>query len=133
MAEEIKMSIGVVYNPNPENTLEIKGRDLVTGLPKKIIVTEADTYEALTRSISEIIKESRTVLEKTEPELTSDIINQGIVLTGGGALLKNLDVLLQESLGVPVYVAEDPLNSVVNGTSILLDLNSQQDSAVNLV
>ena len=89
MAEEIKIKIGVVHNPDPSNTLEIKGRDLVSGLPKKITIDESDTFKALTRSIGEIIKESKTVLEKTEPELTSDIINQGIVLTGGGSLLVN--------------------------------------------
>lgn len=133
MGEEIKMKIGVVFNPDHNNSLEIKGRDLVTGLPKKIIITELDSYEALTKSISEITKETKAVLEKTEPELTSDIINQGIVLTGGGALLKNLDLLLQDQLGVPVYVAEDPLNSVVKGTGILLELNSSADSAVNLI
>ncbi|MGL5020889.1 MAG: rod shape-determining protein [Mycoplasmatales bacterium] len=133
MGEEIKMTIGVVYNPNPNNSIEIKGRDLVTGLPKKISISEEDTHDALSRSINELIKETKSVLEKTEPELTSDIINQGIVLTGGGALLKNIDVLLQDQLGVPVYVAEDPLNSVVKGTGILLELNNMSDSAVNLI
>ncbi|MGL5021632.1 MAG: rod shape-determining protein [Mycoplasmatales bacterium] len=133
MGEEIKMSIGVVYNPDHNNYIEIKGRDLVTGLPKKISISEEDTFDALSRSINELIKETKSVLEKTEPELTSDIINQGIVLTGGGALLKNIDILLQEQLGVPVYVAEDPLNSVVKGTGILLELNNMSDSAVNLI
>jgi len=133
MAEEIKIKIGVVHNPDSSNTLEIKGRDLVSGLPKKITIDESDTFKALTRSIGEIIKESKTVLEKTEPELTSDIINQGIVLTGGGSLLRNLDVLLEEKIGVPVYVAEDPLNSVVKGTGLLLELNNQTDSSVNLI
>ena len=97
--DEIKIKIGVVHNPDASNALEIKGRDLVSGLPKKITISEIDTYSALTRSIDEIVKESKAVLEKTEPELTSDIINQGIVLTGGGSLLRNLDVLLEEKIG----------------------------------
>ncbi len=132
MAEEIKIKIGVVNAPDKTNTLEVKGRDLVTGLPKKHVISEVDTFNALTRSIGEITKEAMAVLERTEPELTSDIINQGIVLTGGGSLLKNLDTLLQDRIGVPVYIAEDPLNSVVRGTGLLLELNSANDSDINL-
>lgn len=132
MAEDIKIRIGVVKDPDESVTMEIKGRDLVSGLPKTIMVTEVDTYEALKKSISAIVAETKVVLEQTEPELTSDIINQGIVLTGGGALLKNFDVLLADEIKVPVYVAEDPLNSVVRGTGILLELDGNPGSGVKL-
>lgn len=133
MAEQIKVELGTVQNPNPENTIEVKGRDMVTGLPKQITLSEEDTYVAMERSIAEIVRETKTVLEQTEPELASDIYNQGIILTGGGALLRNLDHLLEEELKVPVYVVEDPLNSVVKGTGILLELDADSSSSVKLI
>lgn len=132
-AETIKKEIGIVADANEENTFEIRGRDIVTGLPKTLTLNETDIEKALEKSISEIVKETKLVLERIEPELSSDIINQGIVLTGGGSLLKNLDVLLEKELNVPVYIAEDPLNSVVRGTGLLLELNDDKNSPVNLV
>ncbi len=132
MAEDIKINLGVVLNPDESNTYEIKGRDLVTGLPKTVTINECDVFDALSKSVNEIVTETKAVLEQAEPELTSDIINQGIVLTGGGALLKNFEQLLSNYLSVPVYVAEDPLNSVVRGTGILLELDSDPNSSVNL-
>lgn len=122
MAEEVKINIGVVDEPDSSITYEVRGRDLVTGLPKMIVLTEEDTCNALSPLIREVIKETKTVLENAEPELSSDIINQGIVLTGGGSLLKNFDSLLEKELNVAIYVAEDALNSVVNGTGMLLEL-----------
>ncbi len=120
-AEEVKITIGSVYEADPNNTFDVKGRDLITGLPKTITLTEEDTQKAMEHLVNEIIKEAKVVLENTAPELSSDIINQGIVLTGGGSLLGNLDKLLEKELNVAVYVAEDPLNSVVNGTGMLLE------------
>ncbi len=133
MAEQIKIELGVVLDPNPENTMEIKGRDQITGLPKQITVTEEDTFVAIERSIAEIVRETKSVLERTEPEIASDIYNQGIVLTGGGALLRNLDLLLENEIQVPVYVVEDPLNSVVKGTGMLLELDADSSSSVKLI
>ncbi len=132
MAEDIKIKLGVVMDPDINNTYEVMGRDIVSGLPKTVEINEADVYEALEKSIREIVIETKAVLEQAEPELTSDIIKQGIVLTGGGALLKNFDTLLSGKLSVPVYVAEDPLNSVVRGTGILLELDSDPNSSINL-
>lgn len=133
MAEQIKIELGTVLDPNPEHTMEIKGRDQITGLPKQITVSEEDTYIANERSIQEIVRETKSVLERTEPEIASDIYNQGIVLTGGGALLRNLDLLLENEIQVPVYVVEDPLNSVVVGTGMLLELDADSSSSVKLI
>ncbi len=133
MAEQIKVELGVVMNPDINNTMEIKGRDQVTGLPKQITITEEDTFVAIERSINEIVRETKLVLERTEPEIASDIYNQGIILTGGGALLRNFDLLLETEINVPVYVVEDPLNSVVKGTGILLELDADSNSSVKLI
>ncbi len=122
MAEEVKINIGLVDSPDSSITYEVRGRDLVTGLPKMIVLSEEDTCAALLPLIREVIKETKSVLEDAEPELSSDIINQGIVLTGGGSSLKNFDSLLERELNVAIYVAEDALNSVVNGTGMLLEL-----------
>lgn len=133
MSEKIKIELGTVFVLDKDHTMEITGRDLVTGLPKKITISEEDTYEAMKKSIERIVDETKQVLEETEPELTSDIINNGIFITGGGALIKGLDKLLEKEIGVPVYIAEDPLNSVVKGTGILLELNSDPNSIVRLI
>lgn len=133
MAEEIKIKIGVVNTPDPENKFEVRGRDLLTGLPKTLELSEVDTCAALESSVGEIIKAAKKVLEVTEPELSSDIINQGIVLTGGGSLIKNLDKLIEETLNVPTYISEDPLNTVVRGTGLLLEMNEDPTSEINLV
>lgn len=132
MSEDIKFKLANAFEPDAKNEFEIKGRNLITGLPEKIIINELDVNEALEHSITEIVKETKAVLEKSEPELTSDIINQGIVITGGGALIKNIDTLMSQTLHVPVYIAEDPLNSVVRGTGILLELDVDSTSSINL-
>ncbi|MFV0289118.1 MAG: rod shape-determining protein [Mycoplasmatales bacterium] len=121
MAEEVKKTIGTILEPDKTHEYEVRGRDLITGLPKTVSLNETDVCISLTPLISEIVRETKAVLEETAPELSSDIINQGIVITGGGSLLKNLDKLLEKELSVAVYVAEDPLNSVVNGTGMLLE------------
>ncbi len=120
-AEKIKLTIGNAYPFDEEKTMEIKGRDLVAGAPKTIVITSAQINDALSDPLSEIVDAVRTALEKTPPELASDIVDNGIVLTGGGALLANLDTLLRERTGLPVTVAENPLSCVVLGSGRALD------------
>jgi rod shape-determining protein MreB len=120
-AEKIKIEIGNAYPFEEEKTMEIKGRDLVAGAPKTIEVTSSQVNDALMDPLSEVVDAVRTALEKTPPELASDIVDNGIVLTGGGALLANLDVLLRERTGLPVSIAEDPLSCVVLGSGKVLD------------
>ncbi|MCM1370274.1 MAG: rod shape-determining protein [Clostridium sp.] len=120
-AEEIKLSIGTVYKGDKNNKMEVKGRDLVTGLPATITVNSEEIEKALKESINIIIETAKKVLEETPPELSADIINKGIVLTGGGALISGLNELLEQELNVPVYIAESPLTCVAEGTGILLN------------
>ena len=119
-AENIKIKIGTVKSIKKEK-LEIRGRDLIGGLPKTITITSDEVEEALKDSINKIISMIKVVLEQTPPELASDIIENGIMLTGGGAMLQNLKELLEEELKVPVKVAENPLACVAEGTGIMLD------------
>jgi rod shape-determining protein MreB len=119
-AEQIKLDIGSAYPLEEPMTLEIKGRDLIEGIPKTLTVTDAEIREALAEPISVIVNAVRVALERTPPELSADIVDRGIVLTGGGSLLKNLDRLFREETGLPVSVAEDPLCSVVLGTGKML-------------
>lgn len=120
-AEKIKMEIGTVKNGKNNEKLEVRGRDLVGGLPKTVTVTSFEIAEALKSSIDKIVNMIKSVLEQTPPELSADIIEKGIVLTGGGALLRNLPELLEEKLSVPVFIAEEPLTCVAKGTGILLE------------
>ncbi|PIU00461.1 MAG: rod shape-determining protein [Bdellovibrionales bacterium CG10_big_fil_rev_8_21_14_0_10_45_34] len=120
-AENIKISIGNAFPFESERVMEIKGRDLVAGAPKTIEITSSQVHDALMDPLMEVIDAVKTALEKTPPELASDIVDNGIVLTGGGALLSNLDVLLREKTGLPVSIAEDPLTSVVLGAGRVLD------------
>ncbi len=119
-AEQIKLEIGSAFPLDEPLTMEIKGRDLIEGIPKTLTVTDAEIREALAEPISIIVNAVRVALERTPPELSADIVDRGIVLTGGGSLLKNLDKLLREETGLPVSVAEDPLSSVVLGTGRML-------------
>lgn len=120
-AENIKLEIGTVLQGNRQDTIEIRGRDMVTGLPRTIEISSDEVSEALEESIQLIIQAAKSVLEKTPPELSADIIDRGIFLTGGGAMLDGLDTLLSEKLLVPVFVSENPLNCVAAGTGILLE------------
>ena len=120
-AEEIKLNIGTVYPNGKTEKMEVRGRDLVTGLPHTITITSDETEEALRESVYIIVNTAKNVLEQTPPELSADIIDKGIVVTGGGALIKGFDELLAHELKVPVFVAESPLTCVVEGTGILLD------------
>lgn len=120
-AENIKIAIGNAYPFEEEKVMEIKGRDLVAGAPKTIEITSSQVHDALMDPLSEVVDAVKTALEKTPPELASDIVDNGIVLTGGGALMSNLDVLLREKTGLPVSIAEDPLTCVVLGSGKVLD------------
>ena len=131
-AEEIKMKIGCAMPLMTEMSMEIRGRDLTNGLPKNIIVTSTQIEEALRESINEIVEAVKGTLEKTPPELASDIMEKGIVLAGGGALIQNIDKLLSLKTGMPVYIAEDPLDCVVKGTGKTLeDLERLKDVLIN--
>ena len=114
-AEQVKMQIGSAYKTEEEEIMEIKGRDLITGLPKTIEISEAQIREALKESIYAIIEAIKTTLEKTPPELAADIMEKGIMLAGGGALLKGLDILITKETNMPVHIAESPLDCVVLG------------------
>ncbi|HEY1529030.1 MAG: rod shape-determining protein MreB [Candidatus Angelobacter sp.] len=119
-AENIKLEIGSAYPLDKPLTLEIKGRNLIEGVPKTITIDDSEIREALSECISTIMNAIRVALERTPPELSADISDRGIVLTGGGALLKNLDKRIREETGLPVSIADDPLASVVLGTGKML-------------
>ncbi len=119
-AEQIKMEIGSAYTLKDEMTMEIKGRDLVEGVPKTLNITDAEIREALAEPVQTIVEAVKMALERTPPELSADIMDKGIVLSGGGALLRNLDHRLRDETGLPVVLAEDPLASVVLGTGMVL-------------
>ncbi len=120
-AERIKVKIGSATKPVKEETLEVTGRDSVTGLPKSVVVTSTDVFVAISEPLSRIINMVKSVLEEVPPELSSDIIDKGIVMSGGTATLRNFDKLLTVETGVPAFVAEDPLRCVVKGTGIALE------------
>jgi rod shape-determining protein MreB len=120
-AEFVKIQIGSAYPLDEPMTMEIKGRDLREGIPKTIVIDDQEIREALEDVVAAIVNAVRIALEKTPPELSADIIDRGIVLTGGGALLKNLDKRLREETQLPVFVTDDPLTSVVLGAGRLLD------------
>ena len=115
-AEDIKIKIGSAYPIEKEMSMEVKGRDLVAGLPKTITITSQEVREALLEPISTIVDSVRITLERCPPELSADLVDRGLVLAGGGALLRGLDKLLQEETGLSVHVAEDPLSAVAEGT-----------------
>ena len=120
-AEEIKIKIASAYPMDPEQQIEVKGRDLVTGIPQNIIITSEEVRKAISEQVDSIVQAVRIALEQTPPELAADIVDRGIVLTGGGALLKGLDQLLREETSLPITVVEDPLSTVVMGTGRALD------------
>ncbi len=119
-AENVKIAIGSVVEGDPIES-EVRGRDLVTGLPRQVIITDSDIREAIMPSIVSLVDGIKEVLETTPPELLSDIMHRGLVLTGGGALLRGLDTMIQNIIKIPVYIAEDPLTAVARGTGIILD------------
>jgi rod shape-determining protein MreB len=120
-AEQIKIAIGSAYPEEEIRTMQVKGRDLVAGIPKTIEVTSEEIREAMQEPVNAIVEAVRLALEKTPPELAADIVDKGIVLVGGGALIRNLDILLREETGLPILVAENPLTAVVLGSGRVLD------------
>jgi rod shape-determining protein MreB len=120
-AEKIKIALGDVIPEEPYQEMEIKGRDLVSGVPKTITINSSEVRSAITEQIDTIVETVKSVLEQTPPELAADIVDKGIVLTGGVALLKNLDKLLREETDLPIIITDDPLSSVVLGSGMALD------------
>ena len=120
-AENIKIEIGTAYKLDEELTLEVKGRNLINGLPKNAVISSEDIREALSESLDKIVEAIKETLERTPPELTADIIDRGITLTGGGALLRGMDKLVSSETGIDVHIAETPLDCVANGTGYVLD------------
>lgn len=120
-AEDIKINFANVFKPSKKEKLNVKGRNLLTGLPDSIDLSQDEIKEALDDSLTRIIKTIKIVLEQTPPELSADIVEKGVVLTGGGALLTGLEDLLEEELTIPVLIAETPLTCVAEGTGVLLD------------
>ncbi|MBD7909157.1 rod shape-determining protein MreB [Sporosarcina gallistercoris] len=120
-AENIKMTVTSVFPDSHHDEMDIRGRDMVSGLPRTVTVNSKEITKAMEESIAWILHSAKNVLEKTPPELSADIIDRGIILTGGGALLRGLDQLLAEELKVPVFIADDPLGCVAKGTGIMLD------------
>jgi rod shape-determining protein MreB len=119
-AETIKVNVGSVIPKEPLE-ITIRGRDLITGLPREVVITDADIREAIGASIDMLIEATREVLETTPPEILSDVMRRGVHLVGGGALIKNLDILLSETLKIPVTIAEDPLTAIARGAGIILE------------
>jgi rod shape-determining protein MreB len=119
-AEDIKIKIGSAYPVEKETTMEVKGRDLVAGLPKTLTITSQEVREAMAEPVQVIVESIRITLERCPPELSADLVERGIVLAGGGALLRGLDKMLAEETGLPVHVAEDPLSAVAEGTGKVL-------------
>ncbi|TMA80171.1 MAG: rod shape-determining protein, partial [Deltaproteobacteria bacterium] len=131
-AELVKITIGSAYPGNELQMMEIKGRDLVGGVPKTVEITDEEIRDSLLEPINQIVEAVRIGLERTPPELASDIVDKGIVLAGGGALLRNLDTLLREETGLPVMLADDPLTAVVMGAGKVLDeLSLLKDVAIS--
>ena len=131
-AEQIKLQIGCAMPLMSDMSMEIRGRDLTTGLPRNILIYSSQIQQAIQESILEIVESVKQTLEKTPPELASDIMEKGIVLAGGGALIQNLDKLLSMKTGMPVYVAENPLDCVVNGTErTIQDIEKLKEVLIN--
>jgi rod shape-determining protein MreB len=120
-AEEIKIRIGSAYPLEEEVTMDVKGRDILAGLPKTVTITSEEVREALAEPLSAILEAVRIALERTPPELSADLIDRGMIIAGGGALLRGLDKLISEETGLPVHVADDPLTAIAIGTGRYLN------------
>ena len=119
-AEDIKIQVGTVFEDSRHESIDIRGRDMVSGLPQTITVYSKEIEEALRESVTLIVQASKSVLERTPPELSADIIDRGVILTGGGAMIHGLDLLLAEELKVPVLIADEPMSCVATGTGLML-------------
>ncbi|CEI80800.1 MreB-like protein [Oceanobacillus oncorhynchi subsp. incaldanensis] len=120
-AEDIKINVATVFPGSRKESMDIRGRDMVSGLPRTITIESEEISQALMESVALIVQAAKAVLEQTPPELSADIIDRGVILTGGGALLHGIDQLLAEELKVPIFVAEDPMDCVAKGTGIMLE------------
>lgn len=120
-AEDIKIEVGCTFRPDSANKMHVRGRDLITGLPKTIVISSVEVCHAIAEPVNAIIDAIKFTLEKTPPELASDVMESGIILTGGGALLRGLDELVSAETGMPVYVAKEPLHCVAIGTGLVLE------------
>jgi rod shape-determining protein MreB len=120
-SEEIKKTIGSAFPTEDEREMDVKGRDLVSGIPQNITITSKEIRKAIAEQVDSIVQAVRIALEQTPPELAADIVDRGIVLTGGGGLLKGLDQLLREETSLPIIVVDDPLSTVVMGSGKVLD------------
>ena len=120
-AETIKISIGSVIRNEIPLEAPLRGRDLITGLPREVVITDSDIREAISQSIAMLISSVKEVLEETPPEVLSDIMNRGIMLVGGGALIRGLDIILYEELRIPIHIADDPLTCIARGTGIVVE------------
>lgn len=120
-AENIKISIGAILSDKVPLESSIKGRDLISGLPREVVITDSDIREAISQSIDTLIESTKEVLETTPPEIVSDIMQRGIYLCGGGALIKGLAEIIEEYTKIPVHIASDPLTAVCRGTGIILE------------
>ncbi len=130
-AEEIKISIGAAIQKKPSETV-VRGRDLITGLPREVVITTADVMEAMGNSIETIIQSAREILETTPPEILSDVMRRGVHVVGGGALIKGFDELLSDALKIPVYIDDDPLTAIARGTGIILEnLDKYKEVLIN--
>ena len=129
-AEDIKIAIGSAYELPEPMEATMRGRDLVTGLPKELVVDDSDIRRAMRHSIHTLVNVIKAAIEETPPELVADIMHRGILLVGGGSLLRGLDRLIQEEVRIPVRVAEDPMTAVVRGTGVILE---DVDSLKNLL
>lgn len=127
-SEEVKITIGSAYPPDQEETMDVRGRDLVTGLPKTLKVNSTEIQRALSETVNTIVEAIKATLEKSPPELAADIMDRGIVMTGGGSLLRNFDKLVSSETGMPVHKAEEPLLTVVRGTGIVLEDHRHLDA-----
>ncbi|VAX20054.1 Rod shape-determining protein MreB [hydrothermal vent metagenome] len=120
-AEQIKITVGSAYPPEKPQTMDIKGRDLMAGIPKTLVINDQEIREALSEPVSTVVENVKIALERTPPELAADIVDKGIVLAGGGSMLQGLDCLLREETSLPIILAEDPLSAVVMGTGKVLE------------
>ncbi len=127
-SEEVKITIGSAYPPDHEETMDVRGRDLVTGLPKTLKVNSTEIQRALSETVNTIVEAIKATLEKSPPELAADIMDRGIVMTGGGSMLRNFDRLVSSETGMPVHQAEDPLLTVVRGTGMVLEDHHHLDA-----
>ncbi|MEK9185133.1 MAG: rod shape-determining protein, partial [Patescibacteria group bacterium] len=120
-AENIKIKIGSVLPGEESDEMEVRGRDLITGLPREVVITDSDVREAMSQSIDMLVESVKEVLETTPPEILGDVMRRGIYLVGGGALIKGIDRLINNFLKIPIYIAEDPLTAIARGTGIILE------------